>query len=144
LSNASYLENNIQIKGQEQGVVICPGPNMAYFDKEISLSEMVQHIYGNTNVLSSTERPNMFVKELKMYVAYLTNEINDVSQDVSLTQTKKWNAFKSNLSDGIDYYKMLFAETYKDSETNLLSIQKQLQKIKTELAAIAIPSLVTA
>ena len=64
LSNASYLENNIQIKGQEQGVVICPGPNMAYFDKEISLSEMVQHIYGNANVLSSTERPNMFVKEL--------------------------------------------------------------------------------
>jgi hypothetical protein len=144
LSNASYLENDIQIKGQEQGVVICPGPNMAYFDKEISLLEMVQHIYGNANVLSSTERPNMFVKELKMYVAYLTNEINDVSQDVSLAQTKKWNAFKSNLSDGIDYYKMLFAETYKDSESNLLSIQKQLQKIKTELAAIAIPSLVTA
>ena len=143
LSNASYLENDIQIKGQEQGVVICPGPNMAYFDKEISLSEMVQHIYGNANVLSSTERPNMFVKELKMYVTYLTNEINDVSQDVSLAQTKKWNAFKSNLSDGIEYYKTLFAETYKDSETNLMSIQKQLHKIKTELATIAIPSLVT-
>jgi hypothetical protein len=143
LSNASYLENDIQIKGQEQGVVICPGPNMAYFDKEISLLEMVKHIYGNANVLSITERPNMFVKELKMYVAYLTNEINDVSQDVSVAQTKKWNAFKSNLLDGIEYYKTLFATTYKDTETNLTTIQKQLQKIKTELAAIAIPSLVT-
>jgi hypothetical protein len=144
LSNASYLENDIQIKGQEQGVVICPGPNMAYFDKEISLSEMVKHIYGNANVLSLTERPNMFVKELKMYVAYFANEINDVSQDVSVAQTKKWNAFKSNLLDGIEYYKTLFATTYKDTETNLTTIQKQLQKIKTELAAIAIPSLVTA
>lgn len=143
LSNASYLENDIQIKGQEQGVVICPGPNMAYFDKEISLLEMVKHIYGNANVLSLTERPNMFVKELKMYVAYLTNEINDVSQDVSVAQTKKWNAFKSNLLDGIEYYKTLFSETYSDSEINLQTIQKQLHKIKTELAAIAIPSLVT-
>jgi hypothetical protein len=37
LANASYLENEIPIKGQQQGVVICPGPNLAYFDKEVSL-----------------------------------------------------------------------------------------------------------
>ncbi|MDO8316893.1 MAG: hypothetical protein Q7T12_05150, partial [Flavobacterium sp.] len=47
LANASYLENDIKIKGQAQGVIICPGPNMAYFDQEVSLSKMVQHIYGN-------------------------------------------------------------------------------------------------
>ena len=40
LANASYLENNIKIKGQQQGIVICPGPNLAYFDKEVSLSEI--------------------------------------------------------------------------------------------------------
>jgi hypothetical protein len=49
LANASYLENDMKIKGQAQGVVICPGPNMAYFDQEVSLSKMVQHIYGNTS-----------------------------------------------------------------------------------------------
>ena len=37
LANASYLENDIKIKGQAQGVIICPGPNMAYFDQEVSL-----------------------------------------------------------------------------------------------------------
>ncbi|WP_417882702.1 hypothetical protein, partial [Xanthomarina gelatinilytica] len=66
LANASYLENNIPIKGQEQGVVICPGPNMAYFDKEVSLFNMMQHIYGKASVLANVNRPNMFVKELKM------------------------------------------------------------------------------
>jgi len=41
LANASYLENDIKIKGQAQGVVIFPGPNMAYFDQEVPLSKMV-------------------------------------------------------------------------------------------------------
>jgi len=39
LVNAAYIENDIQIKGEDQGVVICPGPNLAYFDKEVPLSE---------------------------------------------------------------------------------------------------------
>ncbi|MEO8515289.1 MAG: hypothetical protein ABI426_01025, partial [Flavobacterium sp.] len=60
LVNAAYLENDIDVKGQQQGVIICPGPNLAYFDKEVSLSEMVKHIYGNTNIMSKGDRPNMF------------------------------------------------------------------------------------
>jgi hypothetical protein len=34
LANASYLENDMKIKGQAQGVVV-PRPNMAYFDQEV-------------------------------------------------------------------------------------------------------------
>src|SRR5690606_3833365 len=30
LANASYLENGMEITRQPQGVVICPGPNLAY------------------------------------------------------------------------------------------------------------------
>ena len=37
LANSSYIENKIEIKGQQQGVVICPGPNLAYFNKTVSL-----------------------------------------------------------------------------------------------------------
>ncbi len=51
LVNVAYIENNLPVKGEKHGVVVCPGPNLAYFDREISLSEMVRHIYGNTNVL---------------------------------------------------------------------------------------------
>jgi len=138
LANASYLENDISIKGQEQGVVICPGPNMAYFDKEVSLSKMMQHINGNTSVLSHINRPNMFVKELKMYVDYLKNEITTISEDVTSKQIKKWDAFKSNLFDGISYYQELFL-TSKSSEN--INIQKKLHLYKEELIAVTIPKL---
>ncbi|MBX9807902.1 MAG: hypothetical protein K2X95_08905, partial [Flavobacteriaceae bacterium] len=89
LANASYIENHIKITGQSQGVIICPGPNMAYFDKEVSLSEMVQHIYGNANVMTDANRPNLFIKELKMYIDYLKNEISTVSDEITASQVKK-------------------------------------------------------
>lgn len=138
LANASYLENEIPIKGQEQGVVICPGPNLAYFDKEVSLSTMMQHIYGNTSVLSHVNRPNMFVKELKMYVDYLKNEISTISEEVTTKQIKKWEAFKSNLFEGIAYYQDLFLSSLSNEN---IKIQKDLEFYKEELIAVAIPEL---
>lgn len=140
LANASYLENNIKIKGQAQGVVICPGPNMAYFDQQVSLTTMVQHIYGNTNVIGATHRPNVFVKELKMYLDYLKNEINSLTDEITPAKIKKWTAFKNNLFLGIAYYEDLFLTTsyFKNSSAE---IQNQLKKYKLELQSIAIPVL---
>ncbi len=138
LANASYLENGIKIKGQAQGVVICPGPNMAYFDQEVSLSRMVQHIYGNDSVLTETNRPNMFIKELKMYLDYLKNEIATISAEITAGQIKKWNSFKRNLGEGIDYYQSLFLPTiYGENDR----IQYLLHFYKEELADIKIPEL---
>ncbi|TWI03366.1 hypothetical protein IQ05_00309 [Flavobacterium tiangeerense] len=143
LANASYLENEIKIKGQAQGVIICPGPNMAYFDKEVSLSKMVQHIYGNASVLTVTDRPNLFVKELKMYLDYLKNEITAVTEEITLGQIKKWNSFKNNLLEGIEYYEDLFSKTpFFESIKN--KMQSQLNICKGALIAIEIPKLVTA
>nr|WP_315162383.1 hypothetical protein [uncultured Flavobacterium sp.] len=140
LANASYLENDIKIKGQAQGVVICPGPNMAYFDQEVSLSEMVQHIYGNYSVLTITDRPNMFVKELKMYVDYFKNEIKEVADEITAPQMKKLNAFKNNLLEGIEYYQTLFSST-SYFENKLKEIQTYLNLYKMELAEIEVPKL---
>ncbi|NRT15221.1 hypothetical protein HNP99_001568 [Flavobacterium sp. 28A] len=140
LANASYLENDMQIKGQAQGVVVCPGPNMAYFDQEVSLSKMVQHIYGNDTVLTITDRPNMFVKELKMYVDYLKNEIDTISTEVTAAQIKKWNLFSNNLLEGIDYYKNLFLAN-PSFKTENHSEQTLLDRYKNELLSIAIPLL---
>jgi hypothetical protein len=139
LANASYLENNIQTKGQPQGVVICPGPNLAYFDQEVSLKEMVQHIYQGKSVLR-TDRPNLFVKELKMYVAYFKNEIESISGEVTAMQLKKWKSFKTNILEGIDYYQSLFSTTFyfKNDEEN---IKNQFDFYKSELNAIEIPSI---
>src|SRR3970282_1135097 len=141
LANASYLENDIKIKGQAQGVIICPGPNMAYFNQEVSLSKMVQHIYGNISVLTVTDRPNLFVKELKMYLDYLKNEITAVSDEITAAQIKKWHSFKNNLLQGIGYYEDLFSST-PFFESTKKEIQSQFNFYKTELVEIEIPGLV--
>lgn len=140
LANASYLENDIKIKGQAQGVVICPGPNMAYFDQEVSLSKMVQHIYGNASVLRVTDRPNLFVKELKMYMDYFKNEIKEAAAEITAPQIKKLQAFKNNMLDGIAYYENLFSNSHY-FENGVKEIKKQLDNYKTELTKIEIPKL---
>lgn len=143
LANASYLENGIKITGQSQGVIICPGPNLAYFDQEVSLSKMVQHIYGNANVLRVSDRPNLFVKELKMYIDYLLNDIKEISSEVTAAQIKKLNSFKNNLLEGIAYYENLFS-SIPFFESSVKEVQKQLNSYKAELIEIKIPELVVA
>ena len=140
LANASYLENDIKIKGQAQGVVICPGPNMAYFDKEVSLSDMVSHIYGNKSVLTTNDRPNLFVKELKMYVDYFRNEIENISGEITNAQFKKWNTFKTNILEGIEYYNTLLSPALYFKQ-DLNKIKEDFDFYKSELSNIKIPTL---
>jgi hypothetical protein len=143
LVNAAYMENGIEIKGQQQGVIICPGPNLAYFDKEVSLANMVQHIYGKTNILSTENRSNVFINELKMYVDYLKNEVTTFTGERSANQIKKWTAFKNNLLEGVTYYESLFAETPFFKLNNKV-ILEQLHHYKNTITAIEINNLVLA
>jgi hypothetical protein len=140
LVNAAYMEQDLEIKGEKQGVVICPGPNLAFFDKEVSLSDMVKHIYGNTNILPDNQRPNMFINELKMYVDYLKKEITNSSAQITHSQTKKWNAFKKNVLEGIEYYHNLF-NTSGFFKSGLKTIELQLQEYQLMLTAIEVPQV---
>ncbi len=137
LANSGYLANDIPVKGQQQGVVICPGPNLAYFDKEVSLAEMIRHIYGNAHVMTQSQRPNMFIKELKMYVEYLKKEIAGFRGAVTSVQIKKWDSFKSNLLEGIRYYEevLLVEEHFREIWQQL---QEQLEWYKSIVEKIAV------
>lgn len=137
LVNAAYLENQLEIKGEKQGVVICPGPNLAYFNKEVSLSRMVKHIYGNDDILDPVNRPNMFINELKMYIDHFTKEIGDFSGTPTNSQIKKWNTFKENLLKGIEYYEDLFLKT--EFFKTDLNIFRQLKENRNILLEIEIP-----
>ena len=132
LANASYLENGMEIKGQQQGVVICPGPNLAYFDKIVSLRDMVQHIYGKINIMSVSNRPNVFVNELKMYVEHLQKGVAECLEDMTAQQQKKWTAFKSNLQSGIDYYKELL------NQNNFFTTEKEQIEQQLEMYRLQI------
>ncbi|MGL5276005.1 hypothetical protein [Myroides sp.] len=128
LANASYLDLNLPIKGEAQGVAICPGPNIAYFTKEVSLKRMVNHIYGRDNVIETSERPHFFIKELRMYLDHYKKEKDVIALEQSAVKSKKLLKTKENLLVGISYYKTLFSK-----DDNYFSNEKQ--SILNELTA---------
>jgi len=89
---------------------VCPGPNLAYFSKIVTLKEMTDHIYGRINLLNDTPRPNMFIKELGMYVDYLNKDITKSLESMNEQKIKYFTEFKNNLFDGIEYYRKLFPQ----------------------------------
>ncbi|WP_267406532.1 MULTISPECIES: hypothetical protein [unclassified Chryseobacterium] len=139
LVNSAYIENNLEIKGEKQGVVICPGPNLAFFDQEVSLSKMVQHIYGNDDILGDKNRPNMFINELKMYVEHLKKELYDFIGNITNAQIKKWSSFKQNLLLGVEYYENLFKESgFFRTDIYLMN---QLSEYRLKILEVEIPEI---
>jgi hypothetical protein len=51
LGTSALLAKNLDRKVEGDGVSICPGPNMAYFSKIMSLKEITDHIYGRSNTI---------------------------------------------------------------------------------------------
>ena len=123
LSTSALLVNNLDTKVEGKGVSVCPGPNLAYFSKIMSLNEIIDHIYGRLNVITRTDRPNMFIKELKLYIDYLKNKVEETRVSVSNKQEKYLLTFVKNLNDGINYYYKLFTElkdSFEDTKSNIL------------------------
>lgn len=102
LLGATLDVNEIDKKGKYDAIAICPGPNLAYFNKVASLQEMVNHIYGKQNLLNSLNRKHMFINELEMYIEYYNKAIQEKKDDAK--NIKYLNNFKKNLELGIQYY----------------------------------------
>jgi len=113
---------------------------MAYFSKELSLKEMIAHIYGKINVVDTNKRPHMFIKELSMYVDFYSKKVDEFKDSLSAKNEKYLTVFKNNLNDGIEYYHNLFSEFDSNKETLL----NQLEALKNELFNVQIPILVKA
>ncbi len=140
LGNSVIEHHKLEVPKGNHGVVVCPGPNLAYFNKISSLNEMVDFIYGKTTILFNSERPNVFIKELKIYVDYLKEKLEECKDEYSAPDIKYFNTFKKNLQEGIAYYKDLFSkgdEIFQNMKKNVLS---DLAEYKSELEAILIPS----
>ncbi|MBM4169096.1 MAG: hypothetical protein FJ215_08065 [Ignavibacteria bacterium] len=80
---------------------ICPGPNIAWFDRIYTLREMVDHIYGRCPSLVPPERPHMFAKEIVMYVDYLERLITRSGRTPK--ELAYLREFKENLEFGMSY-----------------------------------------
>ena len=122
LGTSALLINKVDTK--TEGVSVCPGPNMAYFSKKISLKEMVDHIYGRSNIITRTDRPNMFIKELNLYIDYLKSKIEETSTVINNKQERYLTTFSKNLEEGINYYESLFdnmKEIFEDTKSSILN-----------------------
>jgi hypothetical protein len=138
LTASILVANELDHKMEGDAVSICPGPNLAYFSSTYSLKQMADHIYGRTNVMERTDRPNLFVKELKMYIDYLGTRIEDTIKPISDKQKKHFETFQENLNKGVEYYKELFqkCKTQLEDSTSKNNLMADLEKMKLELLAL--------
>src|SRR5665811_1102570 len=143
LSNAAAISYKETFIKKLNAVNICPGPNIANFSKVVSLQTMIDHIYGRRNILTQTNRPNMFIAELHLYIDYLKEQLEDDIQPEQFSKKKKYYAsFYQNLRDGIMYYQQLpgisgtskhqFTEALFNAEEELDSLNDQYA-INTQL-----------
>jgi len=132
LSASALTVNEIDHTNSDK-VSICPGPNMAYFSKISSLSEMTDHIYGRGNVITRTDRPNMFIKEINLYLDYLKNKIDDAKDSMNKKQEKYLLTFSKNMEEGIGYYNNLFDGLKHKFEDTKQGILNDLEASKTIL-----------
>lgn len=140
LATSTLKNSNALEKIDGEGVLVCPGPNLAYFSSIVTLKEMVDHIYGRNNLIQRTDRPNMFIKELKLYVDFLRDKVTEVDGTLSASQTKYFSTFINNMKDGINYYYNLFntlSEKFESTKQDILEglkeNEKELEIISTEI-----------
>ncbi|MGK7395487.1 MAG: hypothetical protein ACNS62_13000 [Candidatus Cyclobacteriaceae bacterium M3_2C_046] len=128
------LVNNLDTKVEGKAVSICPGPNIAYFKRSVSFKEMVDHIYGRTKIIQDQERPNLFVKELHIYIDYLKKKISELKEDqVSDKQIAYFITFRENLQVGIEYYKELMLQVKHHFDNIKEFISQDLKSLENEL-----------
>ena len=133
LGTSALLVNNLDTGNNGDGVSVCPGPNMAYFSKIMSLKEIIDHIYGRSNMITITDRPNIFMKELKIYIDFLKNKIEKLRVSMTNKQEKNLLTFVANLKEGINYYYMLFNGSKNIFEDTKASILRDLDASKKTL-----------
>ena len=120
----------------EATTAVCCGPNIVGFNRPFSLEEMVQHIYGRISLLADNDRPHMFIKELKLYVDHLSDQIKQSSLNILDNTPSYLNEFKDNLLRGIDYYQKLAENFVEERRGRFLC---DLQRLRNSLDSTCKP-----
>ena len=136
LGTSSLIANDLDTRVEGPGISVCPGPNMAYFSKEMSLRNITDHIYGRDNMVSSEERPNFFIKELQIYMDYLKDKIEEAKESMNRKEEKYFKTFIGNMKEGVSYYQKLFENASHSFDDIKLQVQKELEKTEDHLSQI--------
>jgi len=109
LGTSALLVNGLDTRQEGNGVSVCPGPNMAYYSKVVSLETMCKHIYGKLNLVDDPKRPHMFIKELELNLSFYQKTIMEYLAKPSDVVKKQIQIMSKNIEHGIQYYRELFA-----------------------------------
>lgn len=140
LSNSAVLKYKLPPIKKLEAVTICPGPNIAYFKKIVTLKEMTDHIYGRADIVHNTNRPHMFIKELSLNIKFLEEKVQELTE-MNTKATKELIIFSNNLLNGISYYRSfeegileydgrIFANQLDTCEGEVKTLIKKLQEYK--------------
>jgi len=130
LANGALINLGI-IKASEPSTV-CPGPNLAYFDREYSLQELIDHIYGRGKSLVPSSRPHMFTKDLFMYVDYFEKLVSRFTAKDE-KEFKFLTVYKENMNDGIAYYRDFLNKEKPFDGENFESLKNALDEQQNRL-----------
>lgn len=113
---------------------LTPGPNIVNFSKVSSLKDMVDHIYGRINLITSEKREHMFLKELELYIEQFKSKFDSITLETVVEDGKKQlREFGSNLLNGISYYKELSGKLANEKKESFLI---RLEALKIQVLAI--------
>lgn len=113
-------------------VSICPGPNIAYFDRRYTLQEMIDHIYGRIPSLVPADRPHMFSTELGMYLDHFETLRADAHPE-NPKQVEAFERFKTNLAASLAWYREWLAGRAAIPGENLAELAEAVEEAELKL-----------
>jgi hypothetical protein len=131
LGDGAYAAHGVAKKNGGIFTAVCPGPNIAYFSRQVSLKEMVDHIYGRANLMLDEARPHVLIKELQLNIAYFTRLFKQDPQSADLVE------FRTTLVEGIRYYFTLIPQIVQESVQSRNIMLGQLKACAAQLEAMA-------
>ena len=112
---------------------ICPGPNIAWFNRVYTLEEMVDHIYGRGKSLVPDHRPHMYAKEIRMYLTWVAGLMDVALGDAK--QNARVKKILQSLTEGVEYCSKT-AQTKALIGENLASLALECQKALLEISVM--------
>ena len=134
LGDSVYKNENLPKKGG-MFPAVCPGPNIAYFNRPASLKEMIDHIYGRTNIMPFKNRPHMFIKELRLNIEHFEKLVREKTTDKRDTATIE--EYRKNLLDGTEYYRKVIPQIIEETEESRRDMLRQLQECEERIVRVS-------
>jgi hypothetical protein len=86
---------------------VCCGLSITDFNRVYTLDEMVDHIYGRQPIELRRDRPNMFIRELSLYVAFYKSQLVKNELRVFTLSDRYFSDFTNGLLSGIEHYRRM-------------------------------------